>query len=68
MDPEHLLQFWFADAASDAHKAEERYPFWFQATPETDAAIRTRFFDLVRQAQSGGLGVPGSLILAGGWR
>lgn len=55
MDPEQLLQFWFADAASDACKAEERYPFWFQATPETDTAIRTRFSDLVGQAQSGGL-------------
>ena len=55
MDPEPLLQFWFADAASDARKAEERYLFWFRATPETDAVIRTRFSDLVRQAQSGGL-------------
>lgn len=55
MDPEQLLQFWFADAASNARKAEERYLFWFQATPETDAAIYTRFSDLVRQAQSGGL-------------
>lgn len=55
MDPEHLLQFWFADAASDARKAEARYPFWFQATPETDAVIHTRFSGLVRQARSGGL-------------
>ncbi len=55
MDPEQLLQFWFADAASDAGKAEERYLFWFQATPETDAVIRVRFSDLVRQAQAGGL-------------
>ncbi len=55
MDPEHLLQFWFADAASDARKAEERYLFWFQAAPETDAIIRTRFAGLVRQAQSGRL-------------
>ena len=55
MDPEQLLQFWFADAAADVRKAEARYPFWFQATPETDAVIRTRFSDLVRQARSGGL-------------
>ncbi len=55
MGPEPLLQFWFADAASDAGKAKERYPFWFQATPETDAVIRTCFSDLVVQAQSGGL-------------
>ena len=55
MGPEPLLQFWFADAASAAHKATERYAFWFQAIPETDAAIRTRFSDLVMHAQACGL-------------
>ncbi len=55
MDPEQILQFWFADSAADADKAKERYAFWFKATPEIDAAIRTQFVDLVSQAQAGGL-------------
>ena len=55
MDPEQILQFWFADSTADADKAKERYAFWFKATPEIDAAIRTQFADLVSQAQAGGL-------------
>jgi len=55
MDPEQILQFWFADSAADADKAKERYAFWFKATPEIDAAIRTQFVDLVPEAQAGGL-------------
>ncbi len=55
MDPEQILQFWFAASAADAAQAKKRYAFWFKATPEIDAAIRTRFVDLVAQAQAGGL-------------
>ena len=55
MDPEQILQFWFADSTADADKAKERYAFWFKATSEIDIAIRTQFADLVSQAQAGGL-------------
>lgn len=55
MDPEQILQFWFADSTADADKAKERYAFWFKATPEIDIAIQTQFADLVSQAQAGGL-------------
>ena len=36
MDPETILEFWFADAAADPKKAAARNPFWYEGTPETD--------------------------------
>ena len=55
MDPEQILEFWFADTATDAHKAKERYDFWFKATQEIDETIRIRFVDLIPQAQADAL-------------
>lgn len=55
MDPETILDFWFADAAADPKKAVARNPFWYEGTPETDATIRARFSDMVERARSGGL-------------
>ena len=55
MDPEQILDFWFADSATDARKAKAHYDFWFNATPEIDDEIRTRFADLIPQAQANAL-------------
>ena len=55
MDPEAILEFWFADAATDPDKAAARNPFWYEGTPETDATIRARFSGVVEQARAGGL-------------
>ena len=55
MDPETILEFWFADAAADPKKAAARNPFWYEGTPETDATIRDRFSDVVERARAGGL-------------
>lgn len=57
MSPDQLLTFWFADAATDPHAADQRYPFWFEASPDLDAQIRARFCGL--DAQSGGHGLDG---------
>ena len=40
--PEVILQFLFADAASDPARAAARNEFWFNASSETDALIRKR--------------------------
>lgn len=55
MDPEAILEFWFADAATDPDKAAARNPFWYEGTPETDATIRARFSGVVERARAGGL-------------
>ena len=55
IDPEHILEFWFADAANDPRQAKNRYDFWFKATREIDNTIRTRFSELMPQALAGGL-------------
>ena len=55
MDPETILEFWFADAAADPKKAAARNSFWYDCTPETDATIRDRFSDVVERAGAGGL-------------
>ena len=52
---EHILSFWFANATHDPNQAQERYDFWFRATPEIDAEIRQRFADLYSQARAGEL-------------
>ncbi len=56
MNPEKVIEFWFADSTTDPLKARERFAFWFQPSPQTDAAIRERFSDLVCQAQAEALG------------
>lgn len=55
LNAEHILSFWFADVATASSRAQERYDFWFKATPEIDTQIRERFSDLYRQAQAGEL-------------
>lgn len=55
MDPETILEFWFADAAADPKKAAAHNPFWYEGTPETDARVRARFSDVVERARAGGL-------------
>jgi uncharacterized protein (DUF924 family) len=54
-DPDHILQFWFADAAQSPAKAEARMTFWFDGAPETDAQIRDRFGTAVEAAARGEL-------------
>ena len=53
VDPEDILQFWFADAAEAPAKAEARMPLWFDVSPETDARIRERFGTTVEAAARG---------------
>ncbi len=53
VDPEDILQFWFADAAEAPAKAEAQMPLWFDVSPETDARIRERFGTTVEAAARG---------------
>lgn len=55
IDPEDVLQFWFADAAESPAKAEARLPLWFEATAEVDARIRDRYGATVEAAARGEL-------------
>ncbi len=55
LNPEDILVFWFADAAWDPIKAEERHTFWFEANPTTDAAIANQYAQAVYEAGAGHL-------------
>jgi uncharacterized protein (DUF924 family) len=55
VDPETVLAFWFGDAARDPAAAKAREAFWFGASPEIDALIRTEFTAAVDTAGSGAL-------------
>jgi len=55
LNPEDILVFWFADAAWDPIKAEERRTFWFEANPTTDAAIANQYAQAVYEAGAGHL-------------
>ncbi|HVP28431.1 MAG TPA: DUF924 family protein [Myxococcota bacterium] len=53
--PQALLDFWLGDAASHPTAAAARMEFWFEATPETDAAVRGRFAGVAEAARRGEL-------------
>jgi uncharacterized protein (DUF924 family) len=55
LNPEEVLVFWFADAAWDPIKSEERRTFWFEANSTTDAAIAKQFAQAVVEAAAGHL-------------
>lgn len=55
LDPETVLAFWFADAAADPDASRARMPFWFGASPDTDALVRGRFGTVVDAAGEGAL-------------
>ena len=51
--PEDVLEFWFADALSDAAKAAQRMSFWFSSDRETDRDIAQRFSSTLESASGG---------------
>jgi uncharacterized protein (DUF924 family) len=53
--PNEIVQFWFADAASDPARAAARNEFWFKSSSETDALIRERFSPAIEAAARGEL-------------
>lgn len=53
--PEDILDYWFADAARDAAKAQERLGFWFRASAEHDREITQRFASTLAAAADGSL-------------
>lgn len=52
-DPERLLRFWFADAASDDDAAARRIGTWFTADDAFDGACRGAFADWPDRARRG---------------
>ncbi len=50
-----VLDVWFADATRDAEHARARNRIWFDADPQLDAAIASRFGALPQQAADGAL-------------
>jgi len=53
--PQALLDFWLGDAATHPASADARMAFWFEASPETDAAVRARFAEAAERAHRGAL-------------
>jgi uncharacterized protein (DUF924 family) len=53
--PAEILEFWFADCASDPAKAASRDAIWFETSPRTDALVRERFEPLIEAAGRGEL-------------
>ena len=52
-DHEHLLRFWFGDAATDAAAAARRMAIWFEASDAYDSACRSAFADWPERARRG---------------
>ena len=52
---EAILTFWFGELDEHGYAAEERNKLWFQGGAATDAAIRTQFGAVHKQAQQGEL-------------
>jgi uncharacterized protein (DUF924 family) len=50
MQPDDVLNFWFADARSSAEASNNRNAFWFIASTETDHLIWEEFADVVSDA------------------
>jgi uncharacterized protein (DUF924 family) len=52
---EEILEFWFGDSELDFEALEQRITLWFEAGPEVDAEIGSRFGTILHVAKSGGL-------------
>lgn len=52
-DSEHLLRFWFGDAATDDAAAARRIATWFEASEAYDSACRSAFADWPERARRG---------------
>lgn len=50
-----VLDYWFADAATDPVAAGARNAFWFRSSTEVDAEIAARFSATIDAAADGGL-------------
>ena len=55
VQPDAILDFWFADGLRTGWPAQEMNAVWFGADPALDADIKTRFGAQVLQALAGGL-------------
>ena len=54
-NPEEVHRFWFADTLVYPRAAEERNTVWFDASPDFDAEVRTRFESIIDAAARGEL-------------
>jgi uncharacterized protein (DUF924 family) len=52
---EEILGFWLGDSDPGFAALDERISLWFEAGPEVDAEIASRFGAIVEQARRGGL-------------
>jgi uncharacterized protein (DUF924 family) len=55
VDPEAILEFWFAGCARDPAKADARGSFWFGGSDAADAEVRERFGTAIETAARGEL-------------
>jgi len=53
MNSEAILDFWFGPTKDDPAEAMGRYSFWFNADPETDESIQSKFSVEVERAKAG---------------
>ena len=52
---ERILNFWFGESQLNREELEQRISLWFEAGPEVDAEIESRFGNLLQKAKNGGL-------------
>ncbi len=52
---EEILSYWFGGCELNPHQLEERITLWFEAGPEIDAVISTRFSGSISDAAAGRL-------------
>ena len=50
-----IIEFWIGPAATDASAAKARGKLWYQSTPASDEALREKFGQDLKQAETGAL-------------
>lgn len=50
---EEILAFWFGDTDPGFDELEQRISLWFEARPQIDAEITSRFGNIAKEARSG---------------
>lgn len=53
IDPERILEYWFADSTIDPRRARQQKQLWYRSNPNTDAEITEQFGSLLKQAALG---------------
>jgi len=53
IEPETVLDYWFADSTTDPDRARQQKRLWYRSKPNTDVEIAEQFGNLLKQAALG---------------